>query len=211
MKRVLILFLVTGLVACAATQQIDSDTQHQTIALSGKDLNEYGIAFITPSAATGSEEDIQALALVFTKELRMMRPEIDVISLPETINALNQAGLAHEYAEMFAEYNNTGVLQKSTLNQMSTAVGARFFAQLKLAHFSQRDITRFRLFGLRLLETKKANLRVFMQIWDSSTGSVAWEGSEEISFSWDTGAEKPIHFKSVAEIAARNLINRLDP
>ena len=205
---ILVLFLLT---ACGATNQIDSDTQHDKISLADSALESHGLAFITPSAATGSEEDIQALALVFSNELRLSRPNVRVVSLPETINAINKSGLSGPYADMFGEYNKTGILQKETLNRIAQAVNTRYFAQLKLAHFSQNRDTRLRIFGLRLFETKNANLRVFMQIWDSADGSVAWEGSEEISFSYDTGREKPIHFKFVAEIAARNLINRLSP
>ena len=59
------------------------------------------------------------------------------------------------------------------------------------------------ILGLRLVDTKQATMRVFMQIWDSQTGSVVWEGTEEVHFAYDTGAEKPVTFKTIAERTAQ--------
>ena len=36
------------------------------------------------------------------------------------------------------------------------------------------------------MQTKQANIRIFFQIWDSKDGSIAWEGTEEMNYSWDT-------------------------
>jgi hypothetical protein len=52
-------------------------------------------------------------------------------------------------------------------------------------------------------------MRVFLQIWDSADGSVAWEGIDELTFAVDTGQEKPISFRAVAERAAQDLVKRL--
>ena len=65
---------------------------------------------------------------------------------------------------------------------------------------------RFGIAGLRLLNTKLANLRLSWQIWDSETGVICWEGSDEINYAYDTGRERPVNFAFVAEQAAANLI-----
>jgi hypothetical protein len=64
-------------------------------------------------------------------------------------------------------------------------------------------------FGLNILNTQYANMRVFLQIWDRADGSIAWEGIDELTFAMDTGQEKPIAFRAVAERAAQDLVKRL--
>ena len=56
------------------------------------------------------------------------------------------------------------------------------------------------------MQTREANIRVFFQIWDSADGSIAWEGTEEMNYSWDTGSEKPVTFREIVEKTANNLI-----
>jgi hypothetical protein len=58
---------------------------------------------------------------------------------------------------------------------------------------------------LRLLETKVANLRVFLQIWDSTTGQVVWEGGGELNYTFETVVERPVYFLQVAQEAAERL------
>jgi len=68
---------------------------------------------------------------------------------------------------------------------------------------------RARALRLSLLQTHYANLRVFLQIWNSRDGSIAWEGLDEVSFAVDTGRERPIASRRIAGHAAQNLIKRL--
>ena len=63
--------------------------------------------------------------------------------------------------------------------------------------------------GLRLVETKRANLRVFLQIWDTQEGMIAWEGYEEINFSTETYTEKGITFYDIARQIAENMVARI--
>jgi hypothetical protein len=60
-----------------------------------------------------------------------------------------------------------------------------------------------------LFDTKLASIRLSWQIWDSRTGTIAWEGSDEIDYAYDTGREKPVNFGFVAEQAAVNLIAKI--
>jgi hypothetical protein len=55
--------------------------QDQSISLRTSDLRTHGIAFITPSTATGQEEEKQALALVFADVFKRERPDVQVIEL----------------------------------------------------------------------------------------------------------------------------------
>ena len=110
---------------------------------------------------------------------------------------------------MFAEYKDTGLFDSKTLHKVGRVTGTRYLAQLKLAGFSQGSSGRFSVFGLRMLETKFAKLRLFFQIWDARDGSIAWEGVQELNWSEEEVNEDAVSLQTVIGEAARNLAKRL--
>jgi hypothetical protein len=203
---VLAVLLLSG---CETTVQKYSMPEHQTLRLSAGDLGAGGLAFLTPSTVTGQEEDKQALAYVFANTVRRERKDIRVLGLPETISAVNRAGLAQSYRSMYHDYRDTAVLDGKVMGEIARATGVRYLAQLKLANMQQAARGRFSLLGFSLLQTQYANMRVFFQVWDSRDGTIAWEGINELTFAKDTSRELPISFRDVAEHAATDLVQRL--
>jgi len=201
--------LVPLLFAGCATDQIHSTVQHKAISLTENELETHGLGFITPSTVTGQEQDVQNLAFVFARVLEKERPDIHVVSLPEAISAVNQAGLADEYKQMYVDYSDTGIFKKNSLHRIGEVTGVRYLAQLKLSSFNQNSRSRFSFLGLRVMQTKEANIRLFLQIWDSDSGAIVWEGAEEMNYAWDTSSEKPVTFQLIVEEIARNLVNKL--
>ena len=201
----LALALTIMLAACTMGPQFSSEVEHKSLTLQPNDLERHGIGFLTPSAATGQETNKQSLSLMFADELTVARSEVRVAALPEVLSAVNGNGLAQEYKQMYRDYLETGILEQKTLREIGRASGVRYLAQLSLAGFDQGGSKRFGFLGLRLVDTKTANMHVFMQIWDGETGEVAWEGTEEVSFAYDTSTEKPVTFKTIAEMTAREL------
>jgi hypothetical protein len=183
-----------------------SSAQHNAIALTADDLRNQGVAFISPSTITGQEEDKQVLAFVFANTLARERPDIDITTLPETLGAVNKAGLASEYNRMFQDYRETGIFNRASLNRVGKATRARYLVQLNLANFRQESRGRFSMLGFRVYQTSHANIRLFIQIWDSTNGSIVWEGVEELNLAQETSKEKTITFTSVVEASAHNLI-----
>lgn len=198
------------LASCAnMTKQVDDKMTYSQISLKAGDLEQDGIGFLTPSAATGREADKQALALAFSNTLEAMRPSVRVVPLPTVLSDVNAAELDQEYKQMFRDYLETGILDGGLLKRIGEIASVRYFAQLNLASFDQASKGRLGFFGLRLVDTKQANMRVFVQVWDSQTGSVAWEGGGEINYAFDTMSERPVMFQLVAETAAREIFNEL--
>lgn len=191
------------------TQQSSPTTQVLAINLQPQDLRTAGIAFITPSSVTGQEEDKQALALAFTGMLRNVRPDLRIVPLPETLSAVNRTGLTGEYRQMFEDYRLTGIFDRAILQKVAKVTGVRYLAQLKLGTFRQESKGRFGMLGIRMLETKTSTIRLFLQIWDSDDGSVAWEGSQESTVSHESLAEEYVSLKSIVEESARDLVAHL--
>lgn len=189
--------------------QIHSTAHHSDISLGKGDLEAHGLAFITPSTVTGQEEDKQTLAFIFADVMKEARPDIPVASLPHTLSAINKAGIAGVYMDMYADYGNTGIFRSDILKEIGRVTGARYLAQLKLSNFSQQSKGRFSVFGLRLVQTQEASIRLFFQVWNSLDGSIAWEGTEEVTYAWDGSSERPVTFRIIVEETARNLISQL--
>lgn len=205
----LLVALAVALCGGCATDQIHSSAHHSNLALKKGDLESSGLAFITPSTVTGQEEDKQALGFVFGEVMKQLRPDIPLVPLPQTLSAINHAGIADSYKSMYADYGDTGIFRYDILRKIGKVTGARYLAQIKLSSFNQQSKGRFSVLGLRLVQTQEANLRLFFQIWDSQTGAIVWEGTEEVTYSWDSSSERPVTFRMIVEKTARNLIGEL--
>lgn len=206
MMALMAILLLSG---CTTTNQLHSTTQALAINLDPQALKTTGIAFITPTSVTGQEEDKQALALAFTEALKLARPDLRIVTLPATLSAINQAGLASEYRQMFEDYRLTGIFNRETLQKVSLVTHVRYLAQLKLGGFRQESKNRWGTLGIRMLETKTTYLRLYLQIWDGKDGSVAWEGAQELTSAHESLQENPIPFKMAVEQSANELLARL--
>jgi hypothetical protein len=215
-RRVLLALGLPTLLGACANQQIQAQTQQSipttqvlVVALQRDDLRAGGIAFITPSSITGQEEDKQALAMSFTEVLLQRRPDLGVMSLSQTLSAINRQGLTREYRQMFEDYRLTGIFDRETLEKVAKVTKTRYLAQLKLGAFRQEPKSRFGFLGLRVLETKTSTIRLFLQIWDSQDGSVAWEGAQESTVSHESIAEEYVSMKDIVQESARDLVGHL--
>jgi len=197
------------LASCTTGSQVHPTTLHKNLSLQPGALQQHGVAFLTPSTVTGQEQDQQTAALIFAEQMRVQLPAVRVISLPESLGAINRAGLAPEYRKMVVDYRDTGIFPRDLLTKVGRAIGTRYLVQLKLAGFSQDMRERLSILGVRLFQTLHANIRLYMQIWDADTGAIAWEGSEEMSYAYDSSAELPVTFRRVVEQAAQQLIQNL--
>ncbi len=200
--------LLLVLAGCSGTQVYPNLQQH-LISLRAGDLEAAGIAFLTPSTVTGQEQEKQAVALTFADVMKRERQGLRVVTLAETLGAVNKAGLADDYRRMYDDYRDTGLLSRDVLRRVSAATGARYLAQLKLQGFDQGGKERFGILGLRIVETKFAHVRLFLQIWDSSDGSIAWEGMQEMRISQESMSEEPVMQRTVLERTARDLVAKL--
>jgi len=202
----LIIFLVCGLISGCFVPQKQFTDQHQTLSLKQNELSANGIAFITPSTATGQEEEKQGLALMVADILKKKRTDIRCVTLAETLSAVNKAGLSEDYKAMYTDYRDTGLFKKDILKKVGELTGTRYVAQLKLANFNQGNRDRFSFFSLRVIETRKADIRLILQIWDTTDGTIAWEGAEELSYATDSPFSGNVPLRIMVEEVSENLI-----
>jgi hypothetical protein len=198
--------MITG---CLMPQKQFTD-KHRDFSLGKGELAQHGMAFITPSTVTGQEEEKQFLAVIAAEVFKEKRPDIRCLALAETLNVINRAGLADQYKAMYIDYRDTGLFKKDILNQIGELTGVKYVAQMKLAGFNQGTRDRFQFFGLRLIETKKADLRLVFQIWNTTDGTIAWEIVEELSYAQDTLLSGSVPLRTVLEEVLENLVTHLE-
>jgi hypothetical protein len=189
--------------------QVHSDFTERSISLEPGDLERGGLAIVTPSTVTGQEEEKQAVALSFTDVLQSERPEIPIVTLAEVLSKVNTAGLNLRYKEMYGDYRNSGLFERESLREIAEILEMRYLAQLKLQGFSQGGKKRLDFFGLRIVQTEEATLRLFLQIWDARDGTIAWEGLEEIRRSQETVVDDPVTLQDIMKRAAKEMIDKL--
>lgn len=189
--------------------QMKASTHSLTFNLTEQTLQEGKLACITPSSVTGQEEDKQAMAMAFTQAMQQARPMLRIVPLAEAVSAINAAGLAGDYRQMLNDYHITGIFEHKVLQKVAQTIGVRYIAQLQLRGFRQDNKNRLSLLGFRLIDTKTTDIRIFLQIWDSQNGSVAWEGSQELTAAKDSFSEETVTFRQVMDDAAQQLIRKL--
>jgi hypothetical protein len=201
--------LVAALAGCTTPAKYYSTVNHQPISLRAGELESGGIAFITPATVTGLEQEKQAVALAYADVLKQERPALKVVTLAETLSAINKAGLVEPYRRMYEDYRDAALFPAEVLRRVSAATGARYLAQLKLQGFGQGSKGRFGVLGFRVSETLYGDVRLYLQIWDSRDGSIAWEGMQELRIAMDSTSEEPVTLRELLERSAQDLVTKL--
>jgi hypothetical protein len=209
MKRALAGLLLAAAAGCSTPPVYYSTLNTQPISLRAGDLEQGGVAFITPSTVTGQEQEKQGVALAYADVLKRERPKLKVVTLAETLSAVNKAKLVEPYRRMYDDYRDTALFPAEVLQRVSQATGARYLAQLKLQGFSRDSKGRFGFFGLRISETVLGDVRLYLQIWDARDGSIAWEGTQELRIATDSTTQEPVTLRDLIERSAQDLVAKL--
>jgi hypothetical protein len=198
-----------GLTGCGVTSQLHSDLSYGAAAETVLALDDTGIGVLTPAAPTGQESDKQALGDSLSAALQRELKTAHVLGLPEVLSAINKAGLAGRYADALADYEATGILDRDTLRAVGEASGVRYLAKLNLGNFNQSSDKRLAIAGIRMFDTWRATIRVHLEVWDTATGEIAWQGNDELVYAREGIKERPVTFRQVADFAALNLVQKV--
>jgi hypothetical protein len=201
--------LALTLGGCGVTSQLHTELNYGVVAAETVALDEFGVGVLTPSAPTGQESDKQALGAALGAALEVANAGVRVMLLADMLSAINRSGLARQYAGMLDEYSDTGILERDSLRQVGQAGGVRYLAKLNLGDFAQSSDKRLSIAGIRMFDTWRATIRVHLEIWDSVTGEIAWQGNEELVFAREGVKERPVTFSQVAALAAEHLVKKV--
>jgi hypothetical protein len=120
-----------------------------------------------------------SVSLALDTALSQVSPPVRGIPTYETVNRLNDNGLAADYGDMMSGFARSGILDRERLQRIGSALGFRFVLQPGLAEFGGVLLDRFELAGVKLSRVRVNTLRLWLQLWDTQTGQMLWESAAE--------------------------------
>ena len=147
-----------------------------TAALAREPVATLGLA--APAALQGLGP---ALSNALSAALLQVSPPIRAIPTYETLNRLNDQGLAVEYGELVSGFARSGILERERLRRIGEALGSPYVLQPGLALFEQAVADKFEFAGFKAVKTRLMTLRLWLQLWDTRTGQILWESSGEVT------------------------------
>jgi hypothetical protein len=136
------------------------------------------LGLLTPAGLQGFNPP---LSHALNAALSEASPPIRGIAAHETVNVLNQQGLATEYGTLIAGFGRGGILESKPLRQIGSALSSRYVLLPGLAEFNQVIIDRLSIYGWNFIQSRATTLRLWLQLWDTQTGKIVWESAGEVT------------------------------
>jgi hypothetical protein len=137
------------------------------------------VATLGVLAPAGLQGFSSSLSQALTTALAEATPSLRGMPSLDTVNTLNEQGLAAEYAELIAGFLRNGILERERLQRIGSALRARYVLLPGLAEFDEVLIDRFEFSGLKVVQGRVTTLRLWLQLWDAQAGRLLWESTGE--------------------------------
>jgi hypothetical protein len=158
------------------------------------------VAMLGPLAPSSLQGFSPFLSHALLTAFAQASPPLPGHPLPTTVSALNEHGLAAEYAELLAGFVRSGILERERLRRIGAALGTRYVLVPGLAEFNEALVDKFEYLGLKLFRTRVTTLRLWLQLWDAQRGQMLWEAAGEITVSSDLfRAQRTVALDEIAQ------------
>lgn len=145
------------------------------------ELSRQSVATVGLVASAGLSGHSTAMSHALVAALAEVSPPIRTIPAHEVANAVNDQGLATEYAELLSGFAKSGIMDRERLSRIGSALGFRYLLLPGLAQFDHTILDRFEIAGVKVIRTRATVLRVWLQLWDTRTGHIVWESAGEVA------------------------------
>jgi hypothetical protein len=145
------------------------------------ELSSQPVATIGLVASAGLQGHSTALSHALVAALAQTSPPIRAIPAYVIANALNDRGLASEYADLLSGFGGNGIMDRERLQRIGAALGCHYMLVPGLAQFDHAILDRFEIAGVKVLRTRVTVLRLWLQLWDTLTGHILWESAGEVA------------------------------
>src|SRR5262245_22819812 len=106
-------------------------------------------------------------------------PQIRARPAQETMNKLNEQGLAGAYAELVEGFARSSILDRDRLRRIGSALGSRYVFLPGVAELNHTLVDSFDALGLKVVRNQVITLRLWLQLWDTQSGRMLWESAGE--------------------------------
>jgi hypothetical protein len=204
-----IVLLVTALAACSPSLYgwtVRTSSTPTFASFSPWTLEREPVAIFEAHAPGGLRGNELGLAGYLAEVLKTIAPDFKIISPQETASRINQVGLAREYALMRMDYEQSNILEASTLRKLGEATQARYVFQPRLGAFTQTMTNRWTPWDLRIIQTRSSMLRLSLQLWDMQTGEPIWSSTAEAILSGEVLFQDPVSLEDAARVALGSVV-----
>jgi hypothetical protein len=145
------------------------------------ELSRQSVATVGLVASSGLSGHSTSMSHALVAALAQVSPPIRAIPAHEVANALNDQGLATEYADLLSGFAKSGIMDRERLSRIGSALGFRYMLLPGLAQLDLTILDRFEIAGVKVIRTRATVLRVWLQLWDTRTGHILWESAGEVA------------------------------
>ena len=204
----LTLALVTGCLGSIYGWQVRTTSTPLPPSFDPATLEQEPVAILGALAMAGLHGNEMPLDHLLGEVLSKVAPHIHVISSKHSMSQINQQGLAVEYTRMRVDAELSYVLDRESLRKIGSAIGARYVFQPRLAAFVQAMTDRWTFpgLGVLLMQTRSADLRVSLQLWDVNTGELLWVSMAEGTLQSEAASRDYVYFEDAARVALGSMI-----
>jgi len=187
---------------------LDSHESSQAPNFSGQDLVN-GKVLILPTIGESQAAYKAIVGAILVDTLQELRKEIPITPPDQVISLVNAMDKTEIYSEIMKEYLAIGILRKGPAAKIGQLTKCRYLMlPVLVEHETHRD-TRLSFFGLKVAETREADLRLFLQIWDSTTGELVWQGTGSATIATDNILSVPVLTEELARRVWRDLVTKI--
>lgn len=173
-KTILLVIPIAIFTACAASINTTSKVSYNKDTFTDQSMEEDGVALLPITAGSGLEGYRRPFGNALNSYSDSLGGDMAYFGWQESMNKLNDEGLADDYNKAISSYKETSIIDKGTLRKMGEAIGIRYLMYIQLGNFEKDSNTSYNVWTG--LETTKTNqVSAYAQIWDAKTGDVVWE------------------------------------
>ena len=107
---------------------------------------------------------------------------------------------------MRSDFEQTNILEAAALKKLGAAVEARYVFQPRLASFTQTMTERWKVWDIRIVQTRWSILRLSLQLWDTHTGEPIWSSVAEAVVSGEVVLQDPVYLEDAAKVALGSVV-----
>jgi hypothetical protein len=182
-QRTILVFATALLAGCTPLHLSDTHTTStpKSQFFNVAELAHEPVATLGLNSPAGLQGFNPPLSHALIAALSEASPPIRGIAAHETVNMLNEQGLAAEYGTLIAGFGRGGILERKPLQRIGSALSSRYVLLPGLAEFNQVIIERLSIYGWKFIQSRVTTLRLWLQLWDAQTGKILWESAGEVT------------------------------
>jgi hypothetical protein len=179
-SRSLVLAIPVALAGCGPLRTWDAHTTSSPTspALDVASVRE-PVATLGILAPAGLQGFGPMLSHSLADALAQVVPSLRVHPVPETLNAINEHGLAAQYTELVSDFRRSGLLDRPRLHAVGSALHAHYVLLPGMTGFDEVMADHLEVSGLKIVQSRITTLRLWLQLWDVRTGRMLWESAGE--------------------------------